>query len=134
MEKCTQGIKWTWKKIFTAVLGVLGIGTITSCYGVPDNYAYTIQGCVRGRDNGKELPIEGIKVTFGHFNGKTTWTDEEGFYEINLSDDFHGEFPLSFTDVDGEKNGKWKEKTETVNLSSSGYTLGRGTTILEKDE
>lgn len=36
-------ITWNWKKIVTIILGTLGIGTLTSCYGMPigpDDYDY----------------------------------------------------------------------------------------------
>ncbi len=32
-----SGINWNFKKITATILGILGIGMLTSCYGMPQN-------------------------------------------------------------------------------------------------
>lgn len=103
------GIRWTWQKIAGTILGVLGIGTLTSCYGMPEN-TYTIRGTVKGKIDGVTMPIEGIEVKV---------TDSDGYYgrehtdssgNFTLEGEFEGTYEISLTDVDGTENGSFKEK------------------------
>lgn len=88
-------ITWTWQKIITAILGVLGIGTLTSCYGMPLNGEFIdFTGKVfYDHDNDPStdpVPVSGIKVT-----GETTLPRTEPTMDYSLTGE-NGEFWFSF--------------------------------------
>lgn len=112
-------IHWTWKRITGTVLGVLGIGTLTSCYGVIED-EFDVYGTVTGSVDGTVQPIEGISVelqnlTYNTKETKTTRTN--GYYEFTLLEE--GDYQLTFTDVDGEENGSFKQKKEIISLTET---------------
>lgn len=112
-------IHWTWKRIVGTILGILGIGTLTSCYGVYEEYAYyDIYGNVKGAVNGTEQPLKGISVVLyeGNDATKSTLTDTDGWYEFH--DLRMGSYKLRFTDIDGKENGgNFKAKDYDIALS-----------------
>lgn len=102
-------IKWTWKKIVGIIAGLLGIGTLVSCYGMPVGYGSVfVGGTVTSEED--DSPIVGIHVDVadGYRTGGI-YTDENGFYEILAEYDYYCEedsgCTLRFTDEDGEENG-----------------------------
>lgn len=127
-------ITWTWQKIITAILGVLGIGTLTSCYGMPLNGEFIeFTGKVfYDHDNDSStdpVPVSGIKVT-----GETTLPRTEPTMDYSLTGE-NGEFwfsffksyedearaaaptpdyTITFTDIDGEDNGNLKDLTVKI--------------------
>lgn len=110
-----------WKKLSYKILTALGIGMLTSCYGMPVTSNYScVYGKVTGKDN---KPIKGIKVSLD-YNGITdTWfTDDEGCYsfEIIFGNDSDVSGSLIFEDVDGEENGSYNKKTEKIHLNEYG--------------
>lgn len=109
-------IHWTWKKILGTVLGILGIGTLTSCYGMPEDF-YSISGTVKGKINGTTQAIPGIQVAVKDSKGYTGTekTDSDG--KFSISDLFDGNCTVTFTDVDGDENGSFKEKTLEISLT-----------------
>ena len=120
-------INWTWKKIVGTVLGILGIGTITSCYGMPeDDYDFSIYGHVNGKINGTETAIPDIVVElYGEVDSDSDEyttkvdlikkTDASGnFYFYDLEE---GTYTLRLTDTDGDTNGSFKQHMRTVTLS-----------------
>lgn len=97
MEK----LHWTWKKIVSIVLGFLGIGTLTSCYGMPyidDPYVeygsphnkYFISGTVvEGKNGEKEYkPLENIEITVK----ETAWVDDENYIGSRTTSYSDGDF------------------------------------------
>lgn len=100
-------IHWTWKKILGTVLGILGIGTLTSCYGMPEDGFYDIFGTVQGKINGTLQAIPGIQVEVKDSEGYkyNDKTDSKGKFSIR--DVFEGNCTITFTDVDGEENGSF---------------------------
>ena len=119
-------IHWTWKKILGTILGILGIGTLTSCYGMPEDGFYTYSCTVKGKINGTEQPIEGILVNVKDSEGYEykDKTNSEG--KISLSDIFEGKCTITFTDVDGAENGSFAEKTSNISLT---YDLNETVTL-----
>ncbi|MBR1614946.1 MAG: radical SAM-associated putative lipoprotein [Treponema sp.] len=108
-------INWTWKKITGTILGVLGIGTLVSCYGMVEDDDLSVYGTVTNSDGGK---IKGIEVTLKKSSGnktETTTTSDSGTYEFAYLSE--GSYTLNFKDVDGSENGSYKEKTEEATLS-----------------
>ena len=108
-------INWTWKKITGTILGVLGIGTLVSCYGMVEDDDLSLCGTVTDSAGGK---IKGIEVTLKNSSGsktETTTTSDSGTYEFAYLSE--GSYTLNFKDVDGSENGSYKEKTEEATLS-----------------
>ena len=115
-------LRKTWKKVTFTILTTLGLGTLTSCYGMPPTYATEdtpahIEGTVTSQDG---TAIKGIKVTLK--NGETELgsglTDEDGTYlvEYILEDSIESmDFTLIYEDVDGEENGGFDSKSFSIN-------------------
>lgn len=107
-----------WKKLSYKILTALGIGMLTSCYGMPIAGEFTfIEGDVTGID---EKPVEGIKVTL-EVNKKKLYgfTDENGHYYIEVLLGSEDDIPaiITFEDIDGEENGSYEIKEKTITLS-----------------
>ncbi len=127
-------LHWDWKKTVSTVLTTLGIGTLTSCYGVPSYSADpALYGYVSSSDRFEKDGIKGIKVTLinkGEVLG-TAYTNEKGFYcidGIGISSD--KVYTLEFEDVDGSQNGGiFMKKSTQFYLSSECLT----NVVLEKE-
>ncbi len=94
-------ISWTAKKTFATAMGILGIGTLTSCYGMPPNQNNSyIEGQVKNGTSAESV-VKGIKVTLLDSEGNemySTTSDENGFYSFNV---LTGGYSVKFEDVDG---------------------------------
>ena len=107
-----------WKKLSYKILTALGIGMLTSCYGMPVTSSYfCIYGKVTSKDN---KPIKGIQVTVDYDGITDTWlTNDEGHYYLEIildnKSDISGK--LIFEDVDGEENGSYISKIEEIQLN-----------------
>ena len=95
------------KKSLVTLFGILGIGTLTACYGVVVNYdGEFIEGCVRFENTA----VEGITVSVydGDELVKSTTTDKDGYYSLYLRE---GNYRIVFEDkVDDGVNYKTLEK------------------------
>ena len=78
-------IKWTWKKILVTTATVLGIGTLVSCYGMPNNDDYKY----RWAEKGIKIDYETTINNFGAL--------QEIRYYPNYDDDY--KYLLVFEDV-----------------------------------
>ena len=110
-----------WKKITYSILTALGIGMLTSCYGMPVTSNYS---CISGKVTGVEdNPVEGIKVTL-NYNGieDSTNTDKNGnyYFEIIIDENSENHAKLTFEDIDGDINGNYSGKTEEIILNQFG--------------
>ena len=123
MKKVADKITWTWKKFITLVLGILGIGTLTSCYGCPDYFEQYCSGTVRGsfKDSGTTEPVKDIKVELLSEGAllDTTCTDEDGFFGVGADSSCTGEAELIFRDIDGKQNGSWKLQKRKIQLNGN---------------
>ncbi len=120
-------LKCNWKKVVTSVFAVLGVGTLTSCYGVIDpssvpGVAGTVTSAKTTEEN-EGTPIEGIKITMQTPDGTvlgTTTTESDGSYYFELSTEGYSDsgkqYTLIFEDVDGKANGSFKKKIDTVTI------------------
>ena len=115
MKKIIQSKKII-RRMVTSLLSVLGIGTLTACYGVYPGYFYYYGRVTSGVDadgDGEKDGIKGIKVELSQ-NGhliESTETDEDGTFYISYDEDeinLDEKCTIILTDVDGEENGKWK--------------------------
>lgn len=109
-------INWTWKKVCASALTILGIGTLTSCYGVIENYS-GISGTVTGNTD-QDAGIEGIKVDL-YKDGNlisSDYTDIRGRFFLDFEEGITGDAVLKFSDVDGELNGSWKDSELDISL------------------
>ncbi len=117
-----------WKKLTYSILTALGIGMLTSCYGMPVSADYDIRGisCICGKViNSNGDPISGIRVYFD-YNGiqYETNTLENGSYFIEIKIDDNSvirEVKVHFEDVDEEENGRYSNHTESIELDEYGY-------------
>ena len=130
----------TWQKILGIILGALGIGTLTSCYGMPYNDRYkSVEGQVFGDiDSNPETPDEPISNIKICLNDKEVgFTDSVGYFSVSIEGD-DGIYKFSLEDVDGDENGKFKKyiiSLEFPNEQDYGYNhIDIGTINLEKDE
>lgn len=136
MEKLT----WTWKKIVAVIAGILGIGTITSCYGMPvdgyysdptpENLLGTVKGDIDGDSDTKPTPIEGIKVsavlTYNNEVIDQTYTDINGEFNLHLGTSYYtDDVILHFEDVDGAEHGAFSSKKDHIYSESDTYFLDR---------
>ena len=125
-------IKWNLKKTGVTLLGILGIGTLTSCYGMPPNQkASFIEGKIK---SGSEKTIPGIEVSLfdkdGLFLSKTI-SDKDGNYAICIFS--LGKYILKFKDIDGIENGKYKTLETSVNVEDVDFsTLIIKNVVLDK--
>lgn len=110
-------IKWNLKKTGVTLLGILGIGTLTSCYGMPPNPSSSfIEGKIK---SGSEASIPGIEVSLFDKDGllvSETISDKDGNYAICIFSD--GKYILKFKDIDGIENGKYKTLEMPVNVEN----------------
>ena len=127
-------IHWDFKKIATSVLTVLGIGTLTSCYGMVPNRAFLfVNGKISSREN-SGASIRGIKVELrdGENAIASGLSDESGEYCLVFEDDYLGlPLSISFSDVDGNENGRFKNQTREIKLEQFETTMDAE---LESDE
>ncbi|MBR1403032.1 MAG: radical SAM-associated putative lipoprotein [Treponema sp.] len=122
-------IHWTWKRIIGTIFGILGIGTLTSCYGVPEDIEYyDIGGKVKGKIDGTEQPIKGIEValrgvssTYGSDVSRSSATNRNG--EFSFSDLTSGTYTVTYIDVDGTDNGSFKTASKQIELPGSNLDL-----------
>lgn len=118
-KKVLFGITWTWKKVLGLILGFLGIGTLTSCYGMPDDFYgdlkrpsidVYINGIVKGDidGDGQTEPVPGISVETSRSKTETT---NNGSFEILTSyyEDSGYDY-IYFSDIDAEENGFFESK------------------------
>lgn len=117
MEKIT----WTWKKIVSTVLGILGIGTLTSCYGVvPYRDSKLITGRIMGDIDGDNVtePVPNISVSIsaGDYSSYTFETNDEGVFYLDLQSPSGavGQVKFAARDEDGDENGSFKTYTDTI--------------------
>lgn len=109
-------IQWSVKKAFATVLTFLGIGTLTSCYGMAPNYA-GVEGNLSGGKSEKTT-VKGISVRALDSNGMEldqTYTQENGKYYLQTAA-LGSEVSVVFEDVDGEKNGSFKTQFKKICL------------------
>jgi len=117
-------IHWNFSKIATSVLAVLGIGTLTSCYGMAPNYA-GIQGNVTttkdSDGNGENDPVQGISVRVIDSDGREidkSTTNESGNYYLSTSAQ-DSEVTVVFEDADGA----FKTQSKKINLADMSNEL-----------
>lgn len=103
------------KKAFATVLTFLGIGTLTSCYGMAPNYA-RVEGTVTSSED--NAPVRGITVRAVDSNGvelDQTTTLEGGMYYLNTRS-LGSKVKVVFEDLDGEENGSFKRQSKEIGL------------------
>lgn len=127
----------------------LAIGAIgfSSCdenvdeYGTP-SADYIISGMVT---DSNDKPIKGIEVSASKSKSKSQdddqiifkdITDSEGNYRIEDLKAFPNasQYYVDFSDIDGEENGSFKAKTDSVKVSSGVHTNGSGYWYLGKTQ
>lgn len=136
MEK----LHWTWKKIVSLILGFLGIGTLTSCYGMPfisepeEMYGmprnkYSVSGTVTDDTN---IPLEKIKISVreaafpeeNEYKSFVSYSDNNGEFVVTVytSMDYNdpentsraNEFTATFTDSDTDAEKLFIKKEITI--------------------
>ncbi len=113
-------IHWSFKKIITSLMTVMGVGTLTSCYGMPAHYGTpAVFGYVSSSENYEKDGIKGIKVTVkdGDTVIGTAITDKDGYYSIDLPGTWYCEsdsYTLEACDIDGSENGSYKSFTKEI--------------------
>lgn len=134
----------SFRKIITAILGFFGIMTFTSCYGMPANYT-SLYGRATGDNDGDTstpaVPVRGIQVTVKDSADQTIGsmtTNTDGYYDLEIDEppkSLRGNLTFTFEDIDGEENGVWETKTETIEFTKSdGDSLKVDAKLMPKTE
>lgn len=96
-----------YKKIIQSILALIGIGTLTACYGSPPPAGF-VEGRIQYKTpEGKTQPVENIEVSFST-TGETygqTFTDSAGSFLIPSMSYAQDPVTITCTDIDGEENG-----------------------------
>ena len=116
MKEIKKGIL----KVIATVLGFFGISsTFVACYGVP--YSEIGGRCFCDKEGGREgvyddgEGIQNLKVTLND-GGDFTTTDENGCFYFDVPYKTESA-TVTITDVDGNENGSFVEKTITIDSS-----------------
>lgn len=121
-------------KIIAGVLSILGIGTLTSCYGMtpPREGLRYIEGNVCGMTDGNETkPLGNILVT-DESTGQVYETDSTGYFQIMTWEKRQKNIVISFADNDSTENGMFKTKEIDVSLSDGNTNIALGEIVLDK--
>ncbi|MBN1949816.1 MAG: radical SAM-associated putative lipoprotein [Bacteroidales bacterium] len=121
MNNIIQKIKRLAYTRFFALFSLSAVAfTFQACYGMPqdDWQSVTIQGYVS--DSETREPISGIRVAVDQ-NGTTAFTDVEGFFMVRAEPNTN--YDIIFSDVDGDENGVYWEKTASLTDSISNAEL-----------
>ncbi len=116
-------------KVLSVLISSIGIGTLfsaNSCntaveYGVP-SAKYKVNGKILSESG---QPISNIQVTIDYDSANT---NSEGYYEVSgtrMPLDT-ATFNLKFSDIDGEKNGLYKDKDTSVTFINPEFKGGDG--------
>lgn len=94
--------------------------TFQACYGSPQDgwMDVGISGYVLATDTRE--PIQGIKVDVLS-SGLSSYTDEEGFFVVRTESD--SAYTIVFSDVDGDDNGLYWDKTTVLTDTVNSYDL-----------
>ena len=134
-----QKLSSFYSRLLAACLVLLGFGFCsTSCtkYGTPTG-RYSVQGKVVSSE-GEKTPIKDIRVVmigdvseddFRYLEGDTTYTDSGGKFEFKGDYYFElqpNKFKVKFQDIDGEENGLFEDKEQTIVFKNSDFKGGHG--------
>lgn len=125
-------VKALYKKITQSVLALIGIGTLTACYGSPPPADF-IEGSVHFiHDDGTEQPIKDILVQFLTDGIKyDSYTEADGSFFLQAYTYAENPVSITFTDTDGEANGG-EFTSKTLNPPASSVYDAAYNVILEK--
>ena len=118
-------------KIVAGILSVLGIGTLTSCYGMmpPREGLRYIEGNVLGMVDGNETaPLSNILVT-DLKSGESCLTDSNGHYQIMSWDKNIKNINILLEDIDSTENGRFKSKELALCINDS--AIGKADIVLD---
>lgn len=102
-------------------------------YGTP-SAKYKVRGKVVSKENTAEA-IKDIRVVMienvnesdiRHMEGDTVYTNQEGVFEINSTRFLQNDFKVKIADVDGDKNGSFKDRELVIEFEKSDYIGGNG--------
>ena len=105
------------RKLFRTIFGVFSLSGIMfafqACYGTPQDFGQDIliKGSVTSASN---MPISGIKVLISQ-SGQYTTSATDGTFSMYC--ERMSEYKLSFSDIDGTKNGQFQACDTTVQLA-----------------
>ena len=99
-------LKALYKKIIQSVLALIGIGTLTACYGSPPPAGF-IEGSVHFKDDdGTVQPVKNIEVRLAADGSEyNTITNTDGSFLLQSFTYAENPVTITFTDTDGEANG-----------------------------
>ena len=113
--------------VCASVLSLLGFGGCgdnvgVDMYGTP-HADYSIKGAVQTKE-GK--PIQGIKVSVTYETDTlgTALSDEKGTFAIQKEAFPYNKLKVSAEDIDGEKNGSYKDTSVDLEISQQDYKGG----------
>lgn len=120
---------------FAGILTILGFNNCDKIFeGGVDEYGtphadYSIKGSVKDKD-GNAIPGIKVSMSFRHSEledtAAVTTSDEKGKYSLNQTEFPSSEIKIIAEDVDGEKNGLFKNKTEKITIKSDDYKNSSG--------
>jgi len=105
------------RKLLRAIFGGISLTAVAfifqACYGPPHvlPHGIAVSGTVQSKTT--NLPIKGIKVSC-YDDPSYVITNEDGYFSFQTYDDYSGEIPVKFADIDSTENGGYFSDTTII--------------------
>ena len=122
MKAVLSNMAKTYGRILAIILAWLGFSCdwlFVGAYGTP-SATYKVKGVVVSEKD--DAPIEGIRAVFkiqpdATWGAETGYTDSKGVFNLKNLDGYDDKLYVELTDVDGEKNGSFRDTTVIADFS-----------------
>jgi len=104
------------RKLLRTIFGGISLTAVAfifqACYGPPIvPHSIAVSGTVQSKTT--SLPIKGIKVSC-YDDPSYVITNEDGYFSFQTYDDYRGEIPVKFADIDSTENGGYFSDTTII--------------------
>jgi len=112
------------RKLFRTIFGVFSLSGILfafqACYGTPQDFGLDVLISGKVTSAASKASVSGIKVMVNE-SGQHTVTADDGTFYIHCEQ--MPEYSLTFTDIDGDRNGLFRQRDTTMQLAGEAETL-----------